>query len=276
MTTEPVLEIRGLTKRYGRLTVLNGVSFDLDAGSIVALLGANGAGKTTTFKCILGTTDFTGDIKVAGKPVASAGKEVRALVGYLPQTPAFAADDTCAEALAFFARLRRVPAARIDALLEKVNLTAQRDVRVGELSGGMRQRLALAAALLSDPPLLLLDEPTANLDHQSREELHGLLAALRDEGRTVVLSTHFVEHVAGLADRVIVLRDGTVAVDEQLAGLTAASRRRFTVYLNGNDPAAFFEALRRAGIAPDHVSAAPADLQGAITRALAAKQEGEA
>ena len=201
---------------------------------------------------------------------------MRKLVGYLPQTPGFAEDDTCLEALRFLAELRRVPLDRIDPLLERVNLSPQRDVRVRELSGGMKQRLALAAALLSDPPLLLLDEPTANLDHQSREELHDLLVQLRGEGRTVVLSTHFVEHAADIADRVILLKDGQVALDQLTFSLVAAETgKRLTVHLNGTAPAAFLAALHSAGIGAERVTPARPDLQEAIGRALAGKAEKE-
>ena len=276
MSNPPILRVAGLSKQYGRLNVLDGVGFDLDAGTIVALLGANGAGKTTTFKCVLGMTDFRGHIEVAGKSVAKSGKDVRKLVGYLPQTPGFADDDTCREALRFLAELRRVPLDRIAPLLERVNLSPQRGIRVRELSGGMRQRLALAASLLSNPPLLLLDEPTANLDHQSRQELHDLLVQLRGEGRTIVLSTHFVEHVADIADRVILLTDGQVALDQltsSLVGIEAG--RRFTVYLNGTAPSSFLAALHDAGIGDERVAPARPDLQEAIGRALANKAQRE-
>jgi ABC-type multidrug transport system ATPase subunit len=271
MTGESILSVKSLTKKYGRLTVLDEVSFSVGPGSIVALLGANGAGKTTTFKCILGMTDFRGQIEVAGKSVAKAGKEVRALVGYLPQTPGFSDDDTCFQALRFLADLRGVSVSRIGPLLEKVNLVAQRDVRIRELSGGMRQRLALAAALLSDPPLLLLDEPTANLDAQSREELHALLAQLRQEGRTVILSTHFVEHVADLCDRVILLGAGKVELDESAAGLMQSQGRYMTVYLNGTPSESFMAALRNAGIGQERVTPERRGLQEAISRRLAQK-----
>lgn len=271
MSNTPILAVSGLTKNYGRITVLDCVSFGLDAGSIVALLGENGAGKTTTFKCVLGMTDFRGQIEVAGKSVAKSGKDVRKLVGYLPQTPGFADEDTCLEALRFLADLRCVPLDRIGPLLERVNLSLQRDVRVRELSGGMKQRLALAAALLSDPPLLLLDEPTANLDYQSRNELHDLLVQLRDEGRTIVLSTHFVEHVADIADRVILLKDGQVALDQLTSSLCADAGKHFTVHLNGTAPASFLNALRSAGIGEERVAPARPDLQEAIGRALAGK-----
>jgi ABC-type multidrug transport system ATPase subunit len=275
MSDAIILSVVNLAKKYGRLTVLDGVSFELPRGSIVALLGANGAGKTTTFKCVLGMVDFRGRIEVAGKSVGRSGKQVRALVGYLPQTPGFGPDDTCLEALRFLADLRRVPAKRIEELLEKVNLNEQRSVKVRELSGGMRQRLALAAALLSDPPLLLLDEPTANLDVQSREELHDILVQLREEGRTIVLSTHFVEHVAELADRVILLKDGRVELDQPTIALTAGTSKYVTIHLNGTPPDAFLAALRSAGIGEGRVSPAGQGLQEAINRALAEKAARE-
>jgi ABC-type multidrug transport system ATPase subunit len=267
-----VLSIQELQKRYGRTPVLGGVSFDLERGAIVTLLGPNGAGKTTTFKCILGMTDFKGEISVAGQSVRRAGKLARMAVGYLPQTPGFADDDTCREALLFLAEIRGVDGGRIPALLERVNLGAQASTRVKELSGGMRQRLALAAALLSDPPLLLLDEPTANLDAQSRESLHELLVELRDEGRTILLSTHFVEHVADIADRVIYLQDGLVALDSTAAALRTAPTKNFSVHLNGTPPDELMQALRNAGIAERRVKPLRPSLHDAIEARITANK----
>lgn len=276
MSAQSVLTVSNVIKRYGRLTVLDGVDFSLGAGNIVALLGTNGAGKTTTFKCTLGLTDFSGRIEVAGRSVAKHGKAVRGLIGYLPQTPGFADNDTCAEALSFLASLRRVSADRIGPLLERVSLHSQRHVRTRELSGGMRQRLALAAALLSDPPLLLLDEPTANLDLQSRDELHDLLVQLRDEGKTIVLSTHFIEHVADVADRVIVLKGGKVALDESAETLISAAGKHLSVSMNGTATNVLMDALRAAGISEHRVAPARPDLERAIEKALAEVSSEEA
>jgi ABC-type multidrug transport system ATPase subunit len=140
----------------------------------------------------------------------------------------------------------------------------------------MKQRLALAAALLSDPPLLLLDEPTANLDFQSRLELHELMVQLRDEGRTIVLSTHFVEHIADIADRVILLDNGRVALDESTSNLVGTEKNGdFTVHLNGTPAPAFIGALLGAGIGEERITPARPDLQRAIDRALAAKAAQE-
>ncbi|HUF52596.1 MAG TPA: ABC transporter ATP-binding protein [Dehalococcoidia bacterium] len=271
-----VLVIDKVTKKYGRLTVLDAVSLSLPAGAIVALLGANGAGKTTTFKCILGLTSFKGRISVTGKSVTWSGKDVRKIVGYLPQAPGFSNDDTCHEALQFLGHLRSVPDARVDELLDQVNLARQRDTRIGDLSGGMKQRLALAAALLSDPPLLLLDEPTANLDYESQRELHDLLVQLRSEGRTIVLSTHFVDHVAEIADRIVLLKDGAVALDRPAVGLRAGGGD-ITVHLNGTSPASVYAALRDAGVKEEHINPMGVSLQDAINRELATmkKEDGQ-
>ncbi len=256
----PILRISGLAKSYGAVRALDGVSFSVEPGTVVALLGPNGAGKTTTLKCVLGVIDFEGEVEVAGISVKRHGKETRRRIGYLPQTPALADGDTCREALAFFADLKGSGHKRIDDLLRLVNLWDQRDTKVAHLSGGMRQRLALAAALLSDPPLLLLDEPTANLDVESRREFHELIARLRDEGKTVVLSTHFLDRLGDLVDRIIILHRGKVAVDAAPGDLLRnTSEQRFVVTVNGRGPEPLFEALRQAGSDPDHVH--PADMR---------------
>lgn len=268
-----ILALDRVTKRYGRNVALNEASFALDRGSIIALLGPNGAGKTTTFKCILGVTRFDGRISVAGQAVKRAGKAVRNLIGYLPQTAAFLGDDTCSNALRFLADLRGIPESRVDELLERVRLTDQRDVPGDQLSGGMRQRLALAAALLSDPPLLLLDEPTANLDAESRLEFNELLVQLRGEEKTIVLSTHFVEHVAPLADRVILLKNGEVVLDKPACALLAGISRDVVVHLNGTPSEVLVRALNDAGISDEHVSAGSPNLEWAIQRELDAEGE---
>ena len=268
MKDQDILTIEGLSKNYGRLSALDGVSFSLQTGSIVALLGPNGAGKTTTFKCILGVTDFQGQVRVAGTSVRKNGKAVRRMIGYLPQTPAFSGEDTCREALRFLAELRGVPDGRVDELIDEVHLAEQRDMPVGQLSGGMRQRLALAAALLSDPPLLLLDEPTANLDVQSRDEFHALLLKLRGEGKTIVVSTHFVEHMAHLADRVVLLRGGKVIMDEHTDEFRPKPGKQFVVHLNGTASADFIQALKSIGVGEERITETAPGLEAAIARAL--------
>ncbi|MBF8286323.1 MAG: heme exporter protein CcmA [Dehalococcoidia bacterium] len=272
----PMLKVEGLVKAYGPLRAVDGASFSVDAGSVVALLGPNGAGKTTTFKCILGVTSFEGSIEVDGLSVRERGKEVRRRLGYLPQTPALSDGDTCRQALEFLAELKGADKGRVAPLLKLANLWEQRDTKVSRLSGGMRQRLALAAALLADPPVLLLDEPTASLDLESRREFHDLIARLRDEGKTVILSTHFLDRLGDLADRVIVLNQGRVVFDGTMRELTErAPTNRFVVNLNGTAPAAFNEALQAIGIGPERVTPADSHWEELLLASLPAGEEKE-
>lgn len=251
--SDPVLVVSNLRKRYGSVTALDGVNFALDPGTVTAVLGPNGAGKTTTFRCILGVTTFDGQVSVDGFSSRDQGKSARGRIGYLPQTPAFSDGDSCREALEFLADLRGVEKETVKGLLERVDLLSQIDTNVAHLSGGMRQRLALAGALISDPPVLLLDEPTANLDAASRNQLHEQVEHLRDEGRTVLISTHFLDSMS-LADRALVLRQGRVLFDgtaEEL--LSLAPSKRFTVHLNGTSPSAFVEALTAIGVTEESI-----------------------
>lgn len=257
--TAPILRVEGLTKRYGRRTVVRDVSFEAGPGEIVALLGGNGAGKTTTLKCILGITSFGGEVWIAGRSVKKEGRHARRFIGYVPQLPAMNEDDRCDAALAFAAELKGAGRADVDRVLEAVNLVAERRVRVGELSGGMRQRLAMGAALLGEPELLLLDEPTASLDGESRAEFERILRALRDGGRTVLLSTHVLDRVEGLVSRALILRDGQLAYDGPLPDLMQRIHgHRYVVNLDGRTPASFMHAMQELGVGPESIAVAPA------------------
>jgi len=272
-----VLRVEGLTKRYGSATVLSDVGFSLAPGTITAILGPNGAGKTTTLKCILGVTDFEGKVEVDGYSSRRQGKKARSRIGYLPQTPAFNEGDTCRQALEFLAELRGSDVSRVEPLLKRVDLEEQTDLAVGHLSGGMKQRLALAAALLSDPPLLLLDEPTANLDATSREQLNDLVAQLRSEGRTIVISTHFVDNLGDLADNVLVLRGGRLVYKgtvEDLASL--APSKRFVVSLNGTTPSTLIQALGEIGVKADSISPASISWDELLARVANGETDTEA
>ena len=272
-----VLRVEGLTKRYGSVTVLNDVDFSLEPGTITAILGPNGAGKTTTLKCILGVTNFEGRVEVDGYSSRRQGKKARSRIGYLPQTPAFNEGDTCRQALEFLAELRGSDVSRVEPLLKRVDLQEQTDLAVGHLSGGMKQRLALAAALLSDPPLLLLDEPTANLDATSREQLNELVAQLRSEGRTIIISTHFVDNLGDLADNVLVLRGGRLVYKgtvEDLASL--APSKRFVVSLNGTTPSTLIQALGEIGVKADSISPASISWDELLARVANGETDTEA
>lgn len=218
-----VLEVAGVTKRYGRTAALEAVAFTAGQGEALALWGANGAGKTTLIKAILGLIEFDGRITVQGQDVRRAGKAARRAIGYVPQDVVFY-EQTVAATLDFYARLKAAPAARIPGLLERLGLQEHARKPVAALSGGLRQRLALAVALLADPPVLLLDEPTANLDAQAQRDYLALLAALcQTEHKTILFASHRLEEVELLANRVLLLEHGrlvnTVTPPELLAHL---------------------------------------------------------
>lgn len=209
----PVLEVRGLSKHYGQLAALDGVEFRVLEGESVALWGANGAGKTTALRALLGVIPYEGEVRVVGADSWRQGKAARRHLGFVPQEVTFQSDLGVVETLELFARLRGATTSDLSALLGSVGLEAHGHKRVGELSGGLRQRLALATALVDDPPLLLLDEPTANLDSAARCELLDLLQRVKAEGKTLVFSSHRAEEILGLADRVIHLEAGRVVAD---------------------------------------------------------------
>lgn len=201
-----------LTKRYGSALALDRVSFTINQGDSIALWGSNGAGKTTTLQCLLGIQSFEGKLSVNGIDVRKQGKATRAVIGYVPQVAAFY-DMTVTETIRFYARLKKVSKENAQLSLERVQLTPHQHKRVNELSGGMKQRLALAVALLSDPPILLLDEPTANLDVQAQRDFIAMIQNLNKEGKTVVFSSHRLDEVMALANRALVLDHGKLTLE---------------------------------------------------------------
>lgn len=199
-----------VTKRFGRAVAVRDAGLNVRAGEALALWGSNGAGKTTLIRCLLGVTRFRGQATIGGKSVKRHGRAARALVGYVPQELAFHDDVRMGSAMAFFAGLRRVDRARAREVLAEVGLTGHERKRVRDLSGGMKQRLALAIAMLSDPPVIVLDEPTSNLDAAGRGEVVQTLQRLKHAGKTLVFASHRPDEVISLADTVIVLERGVV------------------------------------------------------------------
>jgi ABC-type multidrug transport system ATPase subunit len=210
----PVLETRGLTKAYGPHVVLDGITVSLDAGTIGVISGANGTGKSTLLRCIAGLIPFDGDVTVAGLLV-TGDRSVRRCIGYMPQSVQLPENVTVGEVLAFFAKLRGVPPMATE-LAEGFLPSAERPI--GILSGGQRQRVALAVALLGSPPLLLLDEPVANLDEHGRETFWTTLQQLRSDGTTALIASPLPADLAGIADRAIVLDEGRVSFDGPMDG----------------------------------------------------------
>jgi ABC-type multidrug transport system ATPase subunit len=198
--------------------VLDGVTFAIGRGESVALVGPNGSGKTSILRCLLGLVPFRGSAAIGGHDVVGEPIAARRLVGYVPQKAAFG-DASAQEALTFVARVRGLDPACASALLAEVGLAAHAAERARTFSGGMQQRLALAVALLGDPPVLLLDEPSASLDAEGQERLHRLVARLREDGRTLVMASHRREEVESLTDRVLHVDRGRI-VRASVAGQT--------------------------------------------------------
>ena len=197
-----MISARGLTLVLEGRPILEQVSFDVARGEAVALVGPNGSGKTSILRCLLGFVPFTGRVTIEGHDVVREPIIARTLVGYVPQRAAFG-DARAADVLAFVAKLRRIDRRRVAESLALVGLRGHAHDRVRTFSGGMLQRLALAVALLAHPPVVLFDEPSANLDRDGQLLFHDLVARLRAEGHTLVLASHRSEEVSSLSDRVL-------------------------------------------------------------------------
>ncbi len=205
-----MIQFSHLTKRFGKFTAVDDLSFAVQPQQAVALWGPNGAGKTTAIKCLLGLLRYDGQILVDGQNAHKQGKAVRRQLGYVPQELAFYNDLSALDTARFYARLKRVPVSRANEVLAEVGLAEHGDKPVGALSGGMKQRLALGLALLADPPVLVLDEPTSNLDAAGRDQFLHLLAGVRSAGKTVLFTSHRIEEIEALADQVLVMERGSM------------------------------------------------------------------
>jgi lipooligosaccharide transport system ATP-binding protein len=208
-----LLEARGLIKRYGDAEVVRGLDMHISQGECLGLLGPNGAGKTTTLKMLLGLIEpDAGSIECLGLPVPRAAREARIRIGIVPQTDSLDPDFTVAENLQVYGRYFRLPEDilkdRIPGLLEFAGLAGKANAKVPTLSGGMKRRLTLARALINDPDLIVLDEPTTGLDPQARHVIWQGLRSLTTQGKTLLLTTHFMDEAERLADRLLVLDQG--------------------------------------------------------------------
>jgi len=219
-----MIEVQHLTKRYGDLTAVSDVSFSVASGQILGFLGPNGSGKTTTMRIITGFLPATsGTVKVAGFDIFDDSFEVRKRIGYLPENPPLYNDMTVAAYLRFVARIKGMPRAEIaealDRALLRCGLTTVADRVTGHLSKGFRQRVGLAQAIIHNPPVLVLDEPTVGLDPQQIIEIRALIKALAG-AHTVVLSTHILPEVAQVCEKVVIISAGRVVTEDLLAHLT--------------------------------------------------------
>jgi len=259
-----VIEVQHLTKRYGRVTAVDDVSFRVERGEILGFLGPNGAGKTTTMRVITGYMPPTeGRVVVAGFDVFDQPIEAKRRMGYLPETPPLYPDMTVREYLAFVARIKGVAAgerkARVEKAMARTRVTDMKDRHCGKLSKGYRQRVGLAQALLHNPDVLVLDEPTAGLDPKQIIETRQLIQELAGD-HTIILSTHILPEVAQTCQRVVIINKGRVVAVDTPANLTRQLSGAETMYVlvDGGDASALLQGIAgvsRVSVAGQHGSA---------------------
>jgi ABC-2 type transport system ATP-binding protein len=219
-----MIEVVSLTKRYGELAAIRDVSFTAAPGQILGFLGPNGAGKTTTMRIITGFLPATtGTVRVDGFDVFEQSAEVRRRIGYLPENPPLYNDMSVPSYLRFVAKLKGLRRGDVAVALERVldtcGLRQVRDRLLGHLSKGYRQRVGLAQALIHDPPVLILDEPTIGLDPRQIIEIRSLIRTLGGK-RTVILSTHILPEVSQVCDKVVIINEGHIVIEDQVVNLT--------------------------------------------------------
>jgi ABC-2 type transport system ATP-binding protein len=240
------ITISGLTKRFGSVTAVDQLSFTVREGTVTGFVGPNGAGKTTTLRAVLGLTRPTaGTVLVAGRPYARLDRPPF-VVGAALEADGFHPRRSARDHLRVIARPHGIPAERVDAVLDEVDLTGAARRRVGGFSLGMRRRLALAGALLGDPPLLVLDEPANGLDPAGVHWLRSLLRARAEQGGTVLLSSHQLAELALSADHIVILRKGRLVAEGSLADITGAQGG--VVRVRSPQAAALHAALTTRGI----------------------------
>lgn len=234
-TQENVIEIDGLRKQYGHIEALKGLSLHVAEGEIFGLLGANGAGKSTLIKALVGVTRSSGGtLRVLGRNPATESRKLRHEVGYMPQAPALYEDLSPRDNIRFFARAHRIPnlSERIDEVLNFTDLHDRQHDPVHGFSGGMKQRVSLACALVHEPRLLLLDEPSAGVDPKLREAFWQHFHKLTARGVTILISTHQLDEVTH-CDRAAIMRAGEVLACDTPHGLLDRGRTHVTLSQNG-------------------------------------------
>jgi lipooligosaccharide transport system ATP-binding protein len=246
-----VLRVERLVKRYGGTPVVDGLSFRIRRGECFGLLGPNGAGKTTTLRCCLGLIDPDGgSIEMVGLPVPQAAREARIRVGVVPQMDNLDPDFTVRENLVVYGRYFGIALselnARIPRLLEFAGLTSKEKSNIRTLSGGMKRRLTLARALINDPDLLLLDEPTTGLDPQARHLIWDGLRQLLNQGKTILLTTHFMDEAERLATRLAVIDHGKLIASDAPRALIAEHVEPEVIEVYGDEARQWGESVGRS------------------------------
>lgn len=244
---EPAISMRGVVKRFGSLTAVNGLDLDVQPGIVLGLLGPNGAGKSTSMRMLTAQSlADEGRITILGHEVPKESKRARAAMGVVQQHDNLDEELTCKENLQMFAHLYRVPRrehpAAVERALNIARLADRADTKVRHLSGGMRRRLLIARGLVHRPSVVLMDEPTVGLDPQIRQELWGLIADLRGEGATVLMSTHYIEEAERLSDEVALMAKGRI-VERGIPGelITHHAGKTVEEFLSGPEGIAAME-----------------------------------
>jgi lipooligosaccharide transport system ATP-binding protein len=250
-TAEPMLSVAGLAKVYGGRTVVRDLSFAVRCGECFGILGPNGAGKTTTLRCCLGLTQpDRGRITLGGLPVPEAARTARYRVGVVPQFDNLDPDFTVTENLVMYARYFDIPArearTRVPRLLEFAGLGDRGQARLETLSGGMKRRLTLARALINDPDILFLDEPTTGLDPQARHLIWDGLRRLVADGKTLILTTHFMDEAERLCNRLCVMDEGAIIALDTPRALIESMIEPVVIEVYGDGVAAWATARARA------------------------------
>ena len=249
--TEEIIEVKDVTKNYGDVEAVKGISFSIKKGELFGLIGPNGAGKTTLFKMLLGLIRPTsGSISVLGSDVSEVwSRKVRAHTGYLPENIAFYDHLTGLETLTFYASLKGAPRSEVAALLDLTGISAAAERKVGGYSKGMRQRLGLAQSLLGSPKILFLDEPTTGLDPEGIGAFYNILNDVKERGVTIVLTSHILKEIQDRVDRLGIIGGGKLlasgSVKELRSDLGLSPTLRLTV--KGNAEGLRDAALRAGG-----------------------------
>ena len=252
----PVVSVRGLTKSYGDFEAVKGIDFEIRAGEVFGLLGPNGAGKTTTIEILEGyRRRDAGEVEVLGADPESAGLDWRGRIGVVLQSSAMYENLTVTEQLAQFAGYYEHPRP-VDEVIELIGLEEKRDTRARRLSGGQRRRLDLGLALIGDPELIFLDEPTTGFDPGARRRAWETIRSLRGLGKTILLTTHYLDEVEQLADRVAVLREGRIVASgtvQELVGGAPATEIRYrrngeVIVVETDEPTRVLHELTEAAI----------------------------
>ena len=277
--TDPVILARGLRKSYGQFEAVRGIDFEVAPGTSFGLLGPNGAGKSTTMRMIAGVSHRSGgQLRILGMDPNEQGPRIRAHLGVVPQNDSLDDQLTVRENLIFYGRYFGLPkrwlAAKAEELIEFAQLTEKRNSRVDDLSGGMKRRLTLSRALVSDPRIVLLDEPTTGLDPQARHILWDRLFQLKEKGTTLVLTTHHMDEAEQLCDRLIVIDHGQIVAEGTPPGLVREYAGREVVELRFGSTRNASAAAQLGGVGdrietlPDRVLIYAADGEGALRAVL--------